>query len=291
MDPGAPINQWYLAHREGSVFNVDDWEGFRDPARLTYSDYVVLQHERETYVDLLIDHHEQARSAAGLDPAWVSTLAQVFVPLRFPLHVLQMTGLYVGQMAPSAFIVNCANFQASDELRRIQRIAYTTALLGNAHGAQLASTAAARDPWEHHAPWQPLREVSERLLGVHDWGESFAALNLALKPMVDVLVNEYLAAVAEANGDVFLAHLLTEFTRDSTRSRDWTVALVQYAISRDPAMADVLRPWVERWTPPATAALAGLAPVVASAPRSIDGPSLVERASAAHAQLLTDAGL
>ncbi len=67
MDPQAPFNLFYLKYREGSPFNVDDWEGFRDPAKLTYADYVTLQHERETYVDLLTDHHEAAESAATLD--------------------------------------------------------------------------------------------------------------------------------------------------------------------------------------------------------------------------------
>ena len=146
MDPQAPFNLFYLKHREGSAFNVDDWEGFRDPAKLTYADYVMLQHDRETYVDLLTDHHEAAESVAALDPAWVATLRELFVPLRFPLHVLQMTGLYVGQMAPSAFIINCSNFQAADELRRIQRIAYHTRALADAHGDDLAETATARGP-------------------------------------------------------------------------------------------------------------------------------------------------
>ena len=146
MDPTAAINQWYLAHREGSPFNVADWEGFRDPAKLTYSDYVTLQHDRETYLDLLIDHHE-ASERGRLDAGWVNTL-RLFVPLRFPLHVLQMTALYVGQMAPSAYIINCAHFQAADEMRRIQRFAYLTKLLANEHGDSIASTATARDPWQ-----------------------------------------------------------------------------------------------------------------------------------------------
>jgi toluene monooxygenase system protein E len=63
----------------------------------------------------------------------VATLRKLFVPLRFPLHVLQMTGLYVGQMAPSAFITNAAHFSAADEMRRVQRIAYWTKVLANAH--------------------------------------------------------------------------------------------------------------------------------------------------------------
>ena len=76
MDPAAPFNEFYLTYREGSPFNVDDWEGFRDPAKLTYSDYVTLQHDRETYVDLLTDHHEASESVAGLSAGWVATLRE-----------------------------------------------------------------------------------------------------------------------------------------------------------------------------------------------------------------------
>ena len=123
MDPQAPFNLFYLKYREGSPFNVADWEGFRDPAKLTYADYVTLQHERETYVDLLTDHHEAAESATALDATWVQTLRELFVPLRFPLHVMQMTGLYVGQMAPTAFIINCVNFQAAPRSQASRAVA------------------------------------------------------------------------------------------------------------------------------------------------------------------------
>jgi len=291
MDPNAPINQWYLANREGSPFNVDDWEGFRDPAKLTYADYVMLQHERETYLDLLIDHHEAAGSVAALDPAWVDTLTKLLVPLRFPLHVLQMTALYVAQMAPSAFIINCSNFQAADEVRRIQRLAYLTRLLADAHGGQIATTATARDPWERDAAWQALRESAERLLGVHDWGAAFATLDLVLKPALDTVVNDRLAGLAAANGDEFLSLLLTEFQRDDRRSKDWTSALVRYAVDRDPAMAGVLRGWVEAATPLTDAAVAGLAPLFEGAPTPHPAASVLGAVAQARVALLAECGL
>ena len=118
MDPGWPLNTWYLANREGSPLQVANWEEFRDPYKLTYRDYVSMQHDREIYLDALVDKHEAADSVAALDPGWVETQRKLFVPLRFPLHVLPMTSLYVGQMAPSPYITNCAHFQAADEMRR-----------------------------------------------------------------------------------------------------------------------------------------------------------------------------
>jgi len=278
MDPQAPFNLFYLKYREGSPFNVEDWEGFRDPAKLTYADYVMLQHDRETYVDLLTDHHESAESVAALDPAWVATLRELFVPLRFPLHVLQMSGLYVGQMAPSAFIINCSNFSAADELRRTQRIAYHTRALADAHGEELAETATARDAWEKGAAWQPLREALEQLLTVRDWGEAFVALDVVLKPALDAVVNQQLSELASRNGDEYLSLLMAEFQLDAQRSRDWTSALLRYAVAQDPAMAGVVGGWLDTWQPRAHAAVAGLAPLFGSAPNPLE-PSLVVSAA------------
>jgi len=226
LDPEVPLNLWYLKNREGSPLMVEDWEGFRDPARLTYRDYVLLQDKHEIYVDQLIDQHEAAGSAGALSSGWVATLRDVLVPLRFPLHVLQMVSIYVGQMAPSSFITNCANFQSADELRRIQRIAYWTKVLANAHGDDLADTETARGPWVNGEAWQPLRELLENLLIAYDWGEAFVALNLAVKPAIDELVNTQLADLARLNGDEFVSNLLVALRGDSERSSDWTSALV-----------------------------------------------------------------
>src|SRR4029077_3216296 len=43
LDPNTPINVWYLRCREGSPFQADTWEGFRDPHELTYRAYVQRQ--------------------------------------------------------------------------------------------------------------------------------------------------------------------------------------------------------------------------------------------------------
>jgi toluene monooxygenase system protein E len=259
LDPGMPMNRWYLRYREGSPFQVDDWEGYRDPAKLTYKDYVSLQHERELYLDGLVDRFEATDHAAGLDPAWVETLARVFVPLRFPLHVLQMTSLYVGQMAPTSYVTNAAAFQAGDEMRRIQRIAYWTQVLANAHDPVLATTAAARDPWMSDPAWQPLRETCERLLIAFDWGEAFTALNLVVKPAIDDLLDWRFAEVADHHGDAFLALLFAEFQHDAQRSRAWSRALVDYAMSARPDLSGVLDGWKATWSPRAAGATEALA--------------------------------
>lgn len=291
LDPEVPLNLFYLKHREGSAFQVDDWEQFRDPHKLTYKDYIATQKDHETYVDGLVDQFEAADAAGGLDPRWVGTLQTFFIPLRFPLHVLQMTGLYVGQMAPSSFITNCANFQAADEMRRIQRIAYWTKVLANAHGDALAQTSAARDPWEQDVAWQPLRKALEEMLIAFDWGEAFTALNLVVKPALDSLLNWQFAALAGANNDHFLRQLFTDFQHDSERSQDWTRALVIYALEREPSLSAVLGGWLGTWRPKMQEAITALAPLFATAPVPVASDEIVREVDQRWDALLSSSGV
>jgi toluene monooxygenase system protein E len=288
---GMPLNAWYLQHREGSPFQVEDWEQFRDPFRLTYRDYIARQDEREIFVDKLIDQNELAESAQALSPQWVATLERFFVPLRFPLHILQMTGLYVGQMAPSSFITNCADFQAADEMRRIQRISYWTKVLANAHGDHLAATVTARSTWERDSVWQPTREALEKLLIAYDWGESFAALNLVVKPLLDAVLNVQFAALAGQNDDHFLQMLFTEFDEDSRRSQLWSAELVRYSLERDPQLADVLGGWVGQWQPQMLEAVNSLGELFEQAPHPVAAADVVEAAAAAQQLYLEACGL
>ena len=70
-----------------------------------------------------------------LSDAWVNFVDRWYAPLRFPAHGLQMLAAYVAQMAPASRVTNCAAFQAADELRRLQRVAYRTAQLADSRSA------------------------------------------------------------------------------------------------------------------------------------------------------------
>ena len=219
---------------------ADSWEGFEDPAQLNYRRYIALQHDREVYAEGVVDSFEALDRDADLDPAWADVLARVYLPARFAFHVLQITSLYVGQLGPSAAITNASFFQAADELRALQWIAYRAKSLSLTHGAPLADSAVARSIWEDDPAWQPAREVLERLLLAYDWGEAFTALNLAVKPALDAFFKESLAEAAQAHGDSLTAQLLRESGVDSVRSDAWTSALVTYAVAQRPDNRSVL---------------------------------------------------
>ncbi len=259
LDPGSAINRWYVKHREGSPLRADDWEGFRDPAALNYRRYIALQHDREVYAEGVVDHYEARDDDAKLDTAWVEILGRIYVPARYLFHVLQITSLYVGQVAPSAYITNAAFFQAADELRALQWIAYRAKSLSLTHGTQLANTEATRRIWETDEAWQPARETLERLLLAYDWGEAFTALNLAVKPALDALFKEAFVDLASANGDGLTAALLQESRVDTTRNQAWSAALARYALTANSTNRAVIDGWIEKWRPRADRAVAGLA--------------------------------
>lgn len=265
LDPGSPVNQWYLKYREGSPLRAGSWEEFEDPAQLNYRRYIALQDDREVYAEGVVDSFEALDHDAGLSPAWVAVLARLYLPARFAFHVLQITSLYVGQVGPSAAITNASFFQAADELRALQWIAYRAKSLSLTQGAALADSAVARATWEDDPAWQPAREVLEKLLLAYDWGEAFAALNLVVKPALDAFFKETLAAAAAGRGDGLTAQLLRESGVDSARSRAWTSALADYAVAQRAENGAVLQEWTEKWQPAATRAADGLRQLLAEA--------------------------
>jgi len=291
LDPDTPINTWYRTYREGSDFQTDDWEGFRDPHHLTYRAYVEEQAEREAYLDNLIDAFENRKHETCLERQWVEVLGRLYLPARFPMHALQMTGLYVGQMAPSSFITNATYFQAADELRRIQWTAYRAKSLSLEHDVNLGSSAYSRERWEEDAAWQPLRETLEKMLIAYDWGEAFAVLNLMVKPVFDLVFNIELAGLARANEDDLLALMLDDFTLDSQRSCDWTIALVQYAVAQRPANKGVLKQWVDQWEPLAYRGMEGVVELFAHAPHPMEARAVSAKVRAAHHAFLYRCGL
>lgn len=293
LSPDWSINEWYRKYREGSPFNVDDWEGYRDPQALTYRRYVELRHEREVYLDNLIDEFEARDHYRSLSSDWVRFLGQYYLPSRFAGHALQMTGAYVGQMAPSSYITNTFYFQTADEMRRIQRTAYLAKALAVDTGqAWLGDSETARDIWEHNPAWQPLRELMERHLVVYDWGEAFAVRNLVVKPVYDALFNTLVSQLARANGDELLALLHDDFDlNDGRYSREVTTALVEYAVGRNPALRDWLQQQVTMWAPLAHRAAKAMTAAFAQAPGAPSADALLTDVSQCYLQFLARLGL
>jgi hypothetical protein len=152
-------------------------------------------------------------------------------------------------------VVVAGAFQAGDELRRLQHWAYRMRQLQE---LRAGFGEAAREQWQSHPAWQPLRRVLERLLVTYDFGEAFTALQLVVKPAIDELYMVQFAALALARGDRLFAALAQALEADCSWQRAWSDELVRVALREHPGNLAPLRDWVARWWPPVQAALAPL---------------------------------
>jgi toluene monooxygenase system protein E len=283
-------NQWIVRHRDGVPLRVDGWDGFRDPDALTYRKYNQQQDAAETFVDEAIEEYavRQARDH-GLGAAWREALKDLLATQRYPVHGLQMLACYVAQMAPSSYMTNCATFQAADELRRVQRIAYRTKQLALAHPGH-GFGVGERARWEKGEGWQPVRRAVEQILVVYDWDEAFAALCLVVKPAYDEVFLRQLARAARAAGDELDALLCDNLFQDAARARRWSAALARFAVERRADNRAVLAGYVAKWAPAADA-IAGAGAALFQAHGCDMGADFQAAAHEALAALHEQAGL
>jgi len=257
--PGAA---WYARYQTGSPLRCRDWERFSDPRETTYAKYMALQAEKEAYIDGLLGSVDERGSDTELDPAWLEQLSNVFAPLRYPVHGLQMIAAYVGQMAPSGRIAAAALFQTADELRRTQHIAMRMRQLQRVQ-PNFGSTS--KELWQNAPIWQPWRELVELLLVTYDWGEALIALNFAVKPMFDELFMTRLADLARHEHDDLLAEILRSLDQDCQWHREWSRTLA-VMLAEDAGNLERIRGWLEKWHPRAQRAVVPIAAALGLSP-------------------------
>jgi toluene monooxygenase system protein E len=248
----VPLAPWYEQYQQGSPLACPSWEKFRDPRETTYTKYTQLQMEKEIFVDCILEEIEANSYDRELLPEWIQMLGTLVAPFRYPGHALMMIAAYVAQMAPGGRIVVAATFQAGDEARRVERIAYRTRLL------QLAFQGFASDSkvlWEQDPRWQPLRQLVEQLLVTYDWGEAFVALNLVLKPLIDELFLTCVSELALGHSDHLLGQMFYSLNEDCQWHRQWSQALTQTALEDTPSNGQIIQTWISKWYPGALRAV------------------------------------
>ena len=291
LDPKAPIVAWHSRYREGSSFSVPNWDGFEDPDQLVYWGYCARQDNAECYIDRLVEQGALDGRDRNLRRAWLLTVRDCLGPLRFPYHGLQMMHMYLMQLAPASTIANCFAYGAADQLRVVERIAYRLKMLDVAH-EELSFGKEDRKTWEEGSAFQPLREVVEKSLVAYDWGESFCAVGLVLKPLLDEVVFIHFADLARANQDYVLHGILRNLYIDSLRHHRWTAALARFAISENPANRGLLEQYLRRWFDRAWKGIEALRPAFdTKGVEPVDFATAVSSARETHARFLESASL
>jgi Methane/Phenol/Toluene Hydroxylase len=287
LGPDRHGNRWLVRHRDGIMLQVPDWDAFRDPDQLTYRKYVTIQDSSETYIDATLQEFAQI-GQIGAAPDFLQTC---LTPSRYLAHGLQMMSGYLQQLAPSAYVGNCAAFQAADHLRRVQRVAYRTKQLDRAY-PERAFGKQERLAWERLPEWQGLREAIEHLLISFDWDDAFVGLNLVVKPLADEITLRQFAAVARllvADLDALIADNLF---LDAERSRRWTAALTRFAIAENAANREHLLGLVAKWRPYADEIIAtGSNMLLKFSPDPESGERIAAAVANAWQAFLEEAGL
>jgi Methane/Phenol/Toluene Hydroxylase len=237
-------NRWLMRHRDGIRLRVPDWNEFRDPDQLTYRKYVTEQANSETYIDGVLEEYERIGGTGNVP----DFLQACLTPCRYLAHGQQMLSAYLQQLAPSTYVGNCAAFQAADQLRRTQRVAYRTKELDHSYPSRSFGKTE-RTAWEQSPEWQGLRKGIERLLVSFDWDDVFVGLNLVVKPLADEITLRQFAAVARRLGTDLDALLADNLFLDAERSRRWSAALTRFAIAGNGANREHLLLLLGKWQP------------------------------------------
>lgn len=279
----TPISDWYEQYQRQSLIHATTLEQFVDPLQTTYSTYVQRQKDKEIVLDANIKHMDETYYDAQLDKQWIQVLSQILAPLRYPWHGFQMITSYLGSMAPEVKVVIVFAFQAMDEMRRIQRIAYRMRQL------QLECPTfgvSSRADWQHAPLWQPLRRAIERLLVTYDWWESFVALNLCFKPILDQLLLVQFSHIAKKQGDSQLGVMLHSFWEDACWQQLWSKQLIRLILKERPENKSIIEGWLCLWIKEFIPALLALKPIFLG-----DFETAYECVRVAYTEMLTDLDL
>jgi Methane/Phenol/Toluene Hydroxylase len=249
LGPEVKGNVWLREYRDGMPLRGIDWEAFRDPDQLTYEAYCARQDDAETYIDALLERFDGVKdSDASASPELMALQLRAGTPTRYVAHGLQMLSAYVQQLAPSAYVANCASFQTADLLRRIQRTAERTKMMELAHPDAGFGTSE-RATWETNPDWQPIRQAIEESLLEYRWDRALVAVQVVIKPVLDLLfLDAYADQIGRLGGE--LDRLLFEnLAADGARSRAWTSKLILHINEADEGNSMMIRSIMSEWAP------------------------------------------
>jgi hypothetical protein len=106
-----------------------------------------------------------------------------------------------------------------------------------------------------------LRIAIEKLLICYDWAESFVALNLVLKPLMDEIFMNHFSDLALREGNYLLGQIFYSLNEDCRWHWEWSQALTRMVIEDHPQNSGIIQGWIEKWHPLAARAVEAFAPL------------------------------
>jgi toluene monooxygenase system protein E len=282
--------KWYKHFRDNSpfikpLFERGEWHDYEDPYKLTYWTYNSMADDNETFLDKIYEEIVNTKYDWNLSEEVLELYKNVYDPLRYVFHIMQMESMYLASMAPTSSITNVFIFMGMDHMRRVQRIAQRVKMLDIVYPS-LGFGKEARKIFEESPLFQPTREVLEKMLSTYDVGESLVAFNLAVKFILDELTLQHLTQQFSKMGDEMIRHIHMSFYNDTLRHRHQAQELFKYAFSKEPSLKDVIKPWLKDWQEMAFNATEGFRDVLKG-----EYDNTIKQIKKAHSEYLGGIGL
>lgn len=248
----TPITSWYERYVAASPIPAACYAQFSDPRSVTYRQYVEQARDQEIALRGAFEAAAALKEDEAFGLGWRRQLKVLLPVLPFFFHGLQMQAAYCGQLAPEGKLVAALAFKSANGMRRVQNVSRRIETLA----PELDWPVVGREAWQSEPLWQPLRELTERLLVAYDLGEAWVASTLVVEPIFDRLWFIELALLARSSGDVLTAHVLQSLSRDAVWHSEWASVLHQCAWAAGVEAQSAIEAWVVRWWSLAERALA-----------------------------------
>ena len=241
-----------------------NWYAFRDPAQMWQRPYVKRQAEQERAIERATVTARAAGHWARVDDAWWRAgFGDLYVPFAFFEHGLLRSLNHASIGALSDSVSFALSFDAVDKERHAQDIIFLHHDL-IAAGVDAVGEDPRRGLWLESPPFQPLRQLGERLMATSDWCEAAVAINLLVEPLLErFLCQEVLLPAAAGARDLTTPTLLSEAESDRQRNVACFSELTRMLLADERNATHnhgVLTTWVDEWTPHVLAAIDGLLP-------------------------------
>lgn len=224
----------------------EDWEQFRDPAKLYYATYCYSRADFQARIKGQFETADRFGLFKNMDPSMVDTLREFLPVLRHVIFGEAIAFMYIGRAAVGTAIEQCATYQCYDQMGTAQLITRMCVELEEQCPTILKD---GKQKWMEDEKYQKLRALIENLMVTWDWAEAMVAINLILDSILYPLFFEKMTTVAVKNEAGVYLSFSQFFMEMFEYERNYSIALVKMLLADRPENKEVIVSYVDKWLP------------------------------------------
>ena len=160
------------------ALRLTDWYSFTDPRQYYYYTYNQSRTKAAEQLESALQYADDVGVFDSLSDPWHRLFLNLVGPLRHVEYGIHLILTQISRFSYGTTIEQAAIFSAFDHLGNAQQLTKVMLKLPEA----LTALQEGKHSWMEAPALQPLRGYIEDVLVQSDWGEQWAAINLALAP-------------------------------------------------------------------------------------------------------------